>query len=146
MNSSQSDLFQDGVCFVADLLIVIGPPEKVVAQTIPGTPERIFSKTLNSWKTFVTWKDLDMPRRFNIWAGFPEMSWPLNRISPEEGSNLPLMILNSVVFPAPFGPITAWRSFSCMVKSTPMRTLRPEKSLWMFLIWRYSLIMRPPFH
>ena len=54
--------------------------------------------------------------------------------------NFPLMMLKSVVLPAPLGPMTAWRSFCVTVKSTPVRTLRPEKSLWMSLICRYSLM------
>ena len=38
------------------------------------------------------------------------MRWPLSRISPLVGAKRPLIRLNSVDLPAPFGPMTAMRS------------------------------------
>src|SRR3989304_2790057 len=51
------------------------------------------------------------------------------RIVPSEGRTSPLIKLNSVVLPAPFGPIRATISPSPTPKLTPLRTRRPPKRL-----------------
>src|SRR5450755_2731013 len=46
-----------------------------------------------------------MPRAQRCGAESGVTSWPSNSIVPEEGGNAPAIKLNSVDFPAPFGPI-----------------------------------------
>ena len=58
----------------------------------------------------VTWKLRDSPRRLISKGLRPVMSSPLSRISPALSAKRPLIRLNSVDLPAPFGPMTAWRS------------------------------------
>src|SRR3990172_3000849 len=48
---------------------------------------------------------------------------------PEEGLKSPLIRLNRVVFPAPFGPISAAISPSATAKFTSWSTRRPPKFL-----------------
>ena len=53
------------------------------------------------------WKVRDMPSRQIWWLGRPAIGWPANRISPAVGLTVPVITLNSVVLPAPLGPMTA---------------------------------------
>ena len=55
----------------------------------------------------VIWKLRARPRRLISYGGRPSMRWPLSRISPLVGPKRPLMRLNSVDLPAPFGPMIA---------------------------------------
>ena len=48
-----------------------------------------------------------MPRRQMRSAASPSMRSPAKAIAPPSGANTPAIMLNSVVLPAPFGPITA---------------------------------------
>src|SRR5690349_25059666 len=41
------------------------------------------------------------------WGGRPAISWPSKQIRPASGRRNPLTRLNSVVLPAPFGPMSA---------------------------------------
>jgi hypothetical protein len=67
----------------------------------------------------VIWKLRARPRRL-IWNGVrPSMRWPLSRISPLLGPKRPLMRLNSVDLPAPFGPMIATRSPGATASSVP---------------------------
>jgi hypothetical protein len=50
---------------------------------------------------------------------------PQNSILPEDGSSKPVMVLRSVVFPAPLAPTKATISPSAMVKETPHKRLNP---------------------
>ena len=61
-------------------------------------------------KMLVIWKLRDRPRRLISNGFMPSMRWPLSRISPLVGAKRPLMRLNSVDLPAPFGPMMAMRS------------------------------------
>src|SRR5512134_3448202 len=80
-----------------------------------------FSKTVSLGKMFTTWKDREIPLRQMTWGGSPVISLPLNRMRPESGGRCPVMRWNSVVFPAPLGPMTATispRSTSRFARST----------------------------
>ena len=57
-----------------------------------------------------------MPRRERAWGGIAVMSDPANTIVPVLGATSPLIRLNRVVFPAPFGPI----------RRAPRRHRRPD--------------------
>src|SRR5690554_5372297 len=70
-----------------------------------------------------------MPARAMRWAGRPVTGSPRSNTSPEVGANVPAMTLNSVVLPAPLGPMTPvilprWTS-----KETSSRAVSPEKVL-----------------
>ena len=58
------------------------------------------------------------------------MSRPRRRIWPALGASAPVIRLSSVVLPAPFGPIRAWRAPSSSRKSTPAHTRRAPKLLY----------------
>src|ERR1700752_5085356 len=65
------------------------------------------------------------------------MSWPWKVIVPEVGCSEPAMILRSVVFPAPFGPIKPKIPRSSTWKLTSFRAVSPAK----FFVRRSSLRM-----
>src|SRR5258708_31205851 len=55
-----------------------------------------------------------------MWKGsMPAISSPFNAIDPFEGARRPLTRLNSVDFPAPLGPMIAWRSPAGISRDTP---------------------------
>jgi hypothetical protein len=73
------------------------------------------------------------PRRTRVWGGRAETFSPSSMIRPESGANCPVMRLISVVLPAPFGPISAWRApcgseieTSRVTASLPKLLLRPS--------------------
>src|SRR5271157_551945 len=53
-------------------------------------------------------------------------------------------MLNRVVLPDPFGPITAWRSPSKTSRETPARTWTPEKSLKRLFAFNIAFMLFPP--
>ena len=55
----------------------------------------------------VIWKLRDRPRRLISNGFLPSMRWPLSSTSPLLGPKRPLIRLNSVDLPAPFGPMIA---------------------------------------
>ena len=57
------------------------------------------------------------------------MSWPSSVIVPEVGSSTPVRRLISVVLPAPFGPINAWRAPRWTSRVTSLVAARPPKRL-----------------
>src|ERR1700722_20309777 len=66
-----------------------------------------------------------MPIRASRCGGWPVTSLSLNNTRPESGFNTPVIRLNNVVFPAPFGPTTDRTSPARTVKSTPSTATRP---------------------
>ena len=74
---------------------------------LQSSAQRRFSNTDKRWKIEVIWKLRDRPMRLIRCGGMPSTRTPLSRISPEEIGKRPLTRLNSVVLPAPFGPIMA---------------------------------------
>src|SRR5262245_23378583 len=59
----------------------------------------------------------------------PTMSRPSSRISPPSGATRPVMALNAVVFPAPFGPISPVMVRGPRSKLTPLRAATPPNRL-----------------
>jgi hypothetical protein len=74
-----------------------------------------------------TWKERTIPRRATSAAGSEVMSSPLNRIAPEVGAMNRVSRLKTVVFPAPFGPMSAWIDPRCTRRSTPATAQNPAK-------------------
>ena len=65
------------------------------------------SSTLSAGNGRTIWKVRPMPRRQMRSGGKPSMRSPAKLMVPPSGANTPAIMLNSVVLPAPFGPITA---------------------------------------
>src|SRR5262249_1802356 len=63
------------------------------------------------------------------WLGQRVTSRPNSSTSPEVAGRMPVTRLNSVVLPAPFGPITALRSPDITARSTPRTARKPPKLL-----------------
>src|SRR3982751_5297169 len=89
----------------------------------------MFSRTLMRAKGCVIWKVRTMPAA-QIWCGGrPVMSRPAKVMRPESGWWKPAMAANSVVLPAPLGPIrptiSPWRTSSEAVSTA----LRPPNAL-----------------
>src|SRR5688572_25017454 len=53
------------------------------------------------------------------------MSWPSNTRRPALGASTPVTRLKSVVFPAPFGPITAWMAPASTDSATSATAVNP---------------------
>ncbi len=71
------------------------------------TATRTFSKTVSSGKDVDHLEGARNALSAHSYGGIPVMSSPLKSTFPESGFSIPVMRLKSVVFPAPFGPITA---------------------------------------
>ncbi len=84
-----------------------------------NSAQRRFSNTDRRWKIEVIWKLRDRPIRLIRCGGSWSTRAPLSRISPDDSGKRPLTRLNSVVLPAPFGPMMAWRSPFAMSRLTP---------------------------
>src|SRR5512139_1102511 len=84
-----------------------------------------FSKTVRRGKMLTTWKEREIPRRQMAWGGSPEISRPLKRMRPESGERCPVMRWNSVVFPAPLGPMTATISPASTARFAPLTARKP---------------------
>ncbi len=82
----------------------------------------MFSSTLMREKIEVTWKLRESPSRV-IWCGArPSMRRPCSAICPAVRGKRPLIRLNRVVLPAPFGPMMACRVPAATSRLTPMIT------------------------
>jgi hypothetical protein len=79
---------------------------------------RAFSRADISGNSAVIWKVRDMPSRQIWWLGRPVIGWSANRISPAVGLTVPVITLNSVVLPAPLGPMMARTSPSSTLRAT----------------------------
>ena len=60
-----------------------------------------------------------MPSAVRRWLCQPVTSWPNSSTWPELAGNMPVIRLNSVVLPAPFGPMIALRSPGMILNVTP---------------------------
>src|SRR6266480_2755740 len=87
------------------------------------TASATFSSAEKPGRTELTWNERANPSRARASTGMPVMSWPLNRMLPESGAISPEIWLISVVFPAPFGPMTACssRGMTSSVRSSVTR-------------------------
>src|SRR5436853_504092 len=68
-----------------------------------------------------------MPRWARRRLGTRVMSWSNSRIVPLSGASSPVMRLNKVVLPAPFGPMINRRSPGSTAKPTSAVTRRPPQ-------------------
>jgi hypothetical protein len=66
-----------------------------------------------------------MPSRAIPSGFFPLISLPRKVTDPSVGGKTPVMILNSVVFPAPLGPITPLITPSSALKLTWDKAVKP---------------------
>ena len=57
------------------------------------------------------------------------MSCPSSQMLPEVGSSTPVSRLISVVLPAPFGPISAWRAPAATFSETSLVATKPPNFL-----------------
>src|SRR6266542_524710 len=69
-------------------------------------PSSTFSSTVIVPHRRRCWKVRATPRRSTWWGGSPSNSSPLKRIDPPSGRRKPVIRLNTVVFPAPLGPMS----------------------------------------
>src|ERR1051325_3180672 len=68
-----------------------------------------------------------MPRRTRWCGARPVMSRPSRKIAPAVGRSTPVRRLISVVLPAPFGPISAWRApFWTASETSSVATMPPK--------------------
>src|SRR6266511_1917646 len=95
----------------------------------PFAATRRFSRTVSSWKTAGTWNFLATPKRAIVCTGRPSIRCPSSSTRPAVGLRSPVRTLNSVVFPAPFGPMTQRISPLSTRKSTPSTATRPPNRL-----------------
>jgi hypothetical protein len=70
-----------------------------------------------------------MPRCAARFGVIRVMSTPSNRIRPSSGCNTPVIRLNGVVFPAPFGPTMNVMVFSSMENATSLTARNPPNRL-----------------
>src|SRR5262249_12432959 len=76
-----------------------------------------------------SWKVRPMPRRQISSGVSPSMRSPAKAIEPLSGADMPAMMLNSVVLPAPLGPMTA-KIEPCATRRLTLSTAsRPRKRL-----------------
>ena len=69
----------------------------------------MFSNTVMRGKIDVIWKLRDSPLRLIRCGATPLSDSPFNEMSPDVIGKRPLIRLNKVVLPAPFGPMIACR-------------------------------------
>ena len=70
------------------------------------SPVSTLSSTLNAGKTLVFWNVRTIPRRAIAEGRSPVSTAPSYMIWPPVGRRYPVIALNAVVLPAPFGPMT----------------------------------------
>src|SRR6202521_2495881 len=85
----------------------------------PRNASTILSCTLNLGNRLVIWKVREMPSWARRCGGSLVTSWPSNIMRPPVGGSAPAIALNSVVLPAPLGPIMARRWPRGTVRLTP---------------------------
>ncbi len=73
------------------------------------------------------WKARAIPAAARWWAGMSVTSTPRNRTRPASGRRNPLMTSNSVVLPAPFGPMIPTISSSLTTSETSCSARMPPK-------------------
>ena len=88
-----------------------------------------FSNTVSLGKMLVRWNERPMPMRQMRCGGAPVMSRPSSRTVPLSGCRWPVIRLNSVDLPAPFGPITAAICRVSTVRLTSETARNPPKDL-----------------
>src|ERR1051326_1316107 len=87
------------------------------------------SSTVRRGNRRVIWNVRAMPSVARRWLGQAVTSWPNSSTLPSLAGRIPVIRLNSVVLPAPFGPMIALRSPGMIFRSTPRTACRPPKLL-----------------
>src|SRR5262245_55565755 len=87
----------------------------------------MLSSTFILASTRVSWNVRTRPIRAMACGARPAMSRPSNAMRPASGRRKPLTTLNSVVLPAPLGPISAVTVPACTSKPAPSTARRPPK-------------------
>ena len=79
----------------------------------------------NSW---LIWKVRAMPSLTRRCEAYAVMSRPSSRMRPAVGRSTPVRRLISVVLPAPFGPISAWRAPFSTFSETLLVAVEPAEA------------------
>src|SRR5262245_11159241 len=87
----------------------------------------MFCCTVSRGKMLVRWNERPTPSRHRSCGAMPVMSRSLKSTFPPSGSTWPVMRLNSVVLPAPFGPMIALIDPCGTRKLTPPTAWKPPK-------------------
>src|SRR6516164_5346763 len=95
--------------------------------TCACSPTSTFSNAVSSENNPPFWKVRRAPRADISCGVSPAISSPRKRMLPLSATTLPDTALNSVVLPAPFGPIRAQISPACRSNETPPTATRPPK-------------------
>ncbi len=99
---------------------------------MPGAPtaaaSRRFSATASFGKRLLRWNEREMPRRATACGASPPIGAPSKRMRPDVGASWPVMTLNSVVLPAPLGPMMARRSRGATSSVTRLSALSAPKA------------------
>src|SRR5262245_4851829 len=93
----------------------------------PCIANSTLSRTVSLGNRLVIWKVRAIPNAVRRWLGQRVTSWPNSRICPDVAGNIPVIRLNSVVLPAPFGPMMALRSPGMIFSVTPRTACSPPK-------------------
>ena len=94
-----------------------------------SAPMVTLSSTVSAGNGRTIWKVRAMPRRQTASADNPSIGFPAKVIAPPSGAIVPAIMLNSVVLPAPLGPITAKIAPAGTAKLTLSTAVRPRKRL-----------------
>jgi len=109
-----------------------------------SAPTITLSMTDKPANGFTIWKVRPMPAA-QIWsARSPPIGSPANRIPPPSGAYTPATMLNIVVLPAPFGPISATRPPCGTSNDAWVTALRPRNDFCSPRTSSRSLISRFP--
>ena len=95
----------------------------------PSTATWRFSKTDSPPNSSRIWKVRAMPARARRSGVIPLRSRPSSSTCPESGGAMPLMLWNSVVLPAPFGPMSEVTCPGSAIRARVAHRDEPTKSL-----------------
>src|SRR5690606_8635804 len=95
---------------------------------------RTLSRTVSDRNSSSRWNVRAMPRRARLAGDSPVMSSPSRNTRPDAGFSKPVMVLNIVVLPAPFGPMSPVMRPSSMVRLTSSTAVLPPNRTVMPLV------------
>ena len=102
-------------------------PARNPARERMWRPTWTFSATVMRGNSRVVWNVRAMPSAAMACGFHPVIGRPRNLTTPDAGFSAPAMMLSVVVFPAPFGPISARMSPSATRSPGPGRRAAPEE-------------------
>ena len=114
------------------------------AGPTPCTARATVSSADSSPASAVIWKLRASPIRARRCGASRVMSAPSSNTWPDDGASVPIICAISVVFPAPFGPISACSSPGAMLSETPRVTTSAPKDLCSSRVARIGPIRRSP--